>query len=415
MKETVLHIAEKSEGGGSESVFRDTVNSLRIHDFKRKHLIACIPGANNDVSVDYTFKPPPSNNLLKLLASIFSFSNYMRLRHILNDCKPSIIHIQNYANLSPSVLWAIYHYKKQGYLKKVINTVHTFEYVCSNHAAYDYKQGKVCTDCKKNTYKFKIFYRGCSRAGFFHSIGKGVTSLIAAYIKKKEIIDFWVTPSEFLKTQMLYADFFKDKQNSIFVVRNPLSWSFEQPLNISMATKQNSIIYFGRLSEEKNIELLIEGFSIYKKQKKTDVKLFIAGEGIMYAKLKKITDDLKLSSDVIFTGFLKPAELKMQLLNCKVSVLPSKCFETASMLVVESLFASCLPLVANQGGMQEMVNWTNFGKTFEANDAQDLAIKLSYLLENYEDEIMESDKIKNKILPQLSSLNYANQLIKLYE
>lgn len=414
MSKIILHIAEKITGGGAESVFRDTVNSLKEFDFENRHLVACIAGENDNVNVDYKFKPHSTNNTVKLLSSIFSFNNYVTLKRILKDCKPEIIHIQSYANLSPSVLLAIYWYKKQGNLKKVIHTVHTFEYVCSNHAAFDYKKKKICTDCKKSSYKFKVFYRSCSRAGYFHSIGKGITSLLATFFVKRNVINHWITPSDFLKSYMLNSAYFKNRKADISVIKNPLSQVFNDSSNPDFIKKQNAVIYFGRLSEEKNIELLINGFAVYKKHKKTNTKLFIAGDGNMYDKLKGLVDELKIASDVEFTGFLQQQELKLYLLKCKLSVLPSKCFETASMLVLESLFANCIPLVANQGGMQEMVNWTKFGKTFESNNAEKLAENISYLIEKYEIEIANVDAIKNTILPQISLKNYASQLMKLY-
>lgn len=414
MKKIVLHIAERADGGGAESVFRDTVNSLRTYDTENNHLVACIDSKSHDFSINYKFKQQSEKGVAKLLSSIFSVTNFITLKQILKDCKPDIIHIQSYANLSPSVLFAIHWYKKQGHLKKVVNTVHTFEYICSNHAAYDYKIRKVCTDCRKSPYKFKIFYRGCSRAGYLHSIGKGLTSLIASLIIKRNVIDSWIVPSYTLKNLMLQSTYFVSKQTDISVVKNPLSKIFEKTISSQKVIRENALIYFGRLSEEKNLELLINAFALYKIQSKTDTKLFIAGEGNMYGKLKKIVEEQQLNSHVIFTGFLHQSELKKYLLRCKVSVLPSKCLETASMLVLESLFANCIPLVANQGGMQEMVHWTKFGKTFETNSMDKLAESISYLMRNYEKEIVDVEIIKRNTLPEISLQNYASKLVKLY-
>lgn len=67
------------------------------------------------------------------------------------------------------------------------------------------------------------------------------------------------------------------------------------------------VVFLGHLRERLGIELLIEGFSdVVKKEK--DAKLLIIGDGHLSDKLKKMTQKLGISKNVIFTGFLERHE-----------------------------------------------------------------------------------------------------------
>jgi glycosyltransferase involved in cell wall biosynthesis len=414
--ETVLHISEKADGGGAESVFRDTILALKIHDPNRKHIVACINSGNLPFDVELDFGNPKVSGFRLLLSHIFSFPNSKKLKAFLNKQKPNIIHLQNYGNLSPSILKALWEYKNSYPKVKIVHTVHTFEYICSNHAAYDYKKQETCIDCAKSTFKFKIFYRGCSRAGFTHSIGKGLTSLIATYYLRKGIIDHWITPSKFLLETMLSNKLIR--YDKIKVIKNPLSKLFINALSIEASdiNKKNQFIYFGRLSEEKNLAFLINTFYLFTQHEKLDYHLIIAGDGIEKGHLKLLAQILKISDKITFTGFLTQDELIAILKESKIAILPSKCFETASMVVLESISFDVVPLVANHGGMKEMVEWINYGKTFEVNNPQSMIEGIKSILNDSKNNNTEATHLaRQKIKEVVNFANYAKEIKLVYD
>jgi len=87
-------------------------------------------------------------------------------------------------------------------------------------------------------------------------------------------------------------------------------------MKIFPITKQNSshqkIVYIGRLSKTKNVEILIRAFS---KLTTPNVDLIIAGSDFGTLKqLKKITKDCNLENRILFTGWISEQE-KMKLLS----------------------------------------------------------------------------------------------------
>jgi len=312
------------------------------------------------------------------------------------------------ANLSPSILRAIYLYKKKGGVL-VLHSVHTFEYVCSHFAGYDYKKQVKCTDCAKSVFKFKIFYRKCSRLGFIHSIGKGVTSLISSFYINKNVIDIITTPSDFLKEKMLMHP----KINNIVVLRNPILKNQDESNKIYRNSDFFYFVYFGRLSEEKNIECIIKSFYIAQKTY-SNFRMKVIGSGVEKKKIENLVKNLNLSEKVFFYDFLPKEELDIELRSCNVSILSSKCYENAPMVVSESIDLGLIPIVCNHGGMKEMVDICVLGLKFNSNNHSELAEKMAYSYNNFNKLLLKLSYSKSKIKKLFNSEVAYNSLIKLY-
>jgi glycosyltransferase involved in cell wall biosynthesis len=82
---------------------------------------------------------------------------------------------------------------------------------------------------------------------------------------------------------------------------------------ISEFKKENQIIYFGRLSKEKRVDILIKAFNSID----IDCKLIIIGDGEELANLKDLASQNK---KVIFKGFLKDYELFEEIKKSKLMV-----------------------------------------------------------------------------------------------
>jgi glycosyltransferase involved in cell wall biosynthesis len=114
------------------------------------------------------------------------------------------------------------------------------------------------------------------------------------------------------------------------------------------------VLYLGTLKPSKNIEGLVEAFSLVKNQN-PKIKLVIAGKkGWLYGSIFKKVEELGLDNDVIFTGFV-PEEDKAGLIRgAKVFVLPS--FWEGFGLDALNAMACGVPVVAsNAGSLPEVV------------------------------------------------------------
>ncbi len=113
------------------------------------------------------------------------------------------------------------------------------------------------------------------------------------------------------------------------------------------------LLSLGRIGKEKNIEELIRYFAsllhrreMVKKPPLKPVKFLIVGGGPDTERLKKVTEELHLEDHVIFTGMVKPDNVRMYYALGDIFVCASTS-ETQGLTYVEAL--SCgLPLVCRQ-------------------------------------------------------------------
>lgn len=145
------------------------------------------------------------------------------------------------------------------------------------------------------------------------------------------ILDFGVTcPIEVVKTGV-DVEKFSPKFRSEILRR---SWR--------ACEKTTVMLYVGRLSPEKEIQVLIESYLSMHNQTNKKNKLVIVGDGPDRSRLEKMAKH----SDVVFTGSLKGAQLAEVFASADVFVFASQ-VETFGNVILEAM-ASALPVVAYQ-------------------------------------------------------------------
>jgi glycosyltransferase involved in cell wall biosynthesis len=119
------------------------------------------------------------------------------------------------------------------------------------------------------------------------------------------------------------------------------------------------ILFLGTIEPVKNITRLFEAFKIFKeaqikKTGKCEYRLVMAGKnGWLSQEYRKITKDLGISKDVIFTGYIIGEELVPLFKNSEFFVMPSL-YEGFGMTVLEA-FATGLPaIVSNVSSIPEI-------------------------------------------------------------
>jgi glycosyltransferase involved in cell wall biosynthesis len=156
---------------------------------------------------------------------------------------------------------------------------------------------------------------------------------------------------------------------------------------ISEFKKENQIIYFGRLSKEKRVDILIKAFNSID----IDCKLIIIGDGEELANLKDLASKNK---KVIFKGFLKDYELFEEIKKSKLMVTLE--WADYNLTVYESIILGTRVL---------------FGKTFEIEKSDQKLIenKMLFYCEPSEYEVAKMIKyIFNLEKPEIESFNFLN-------
>lgn len=413
----VLHLASDDFQGGAESVFKNTIelsaksNQFIIYtascnqsnQFSQKHIIL-------DDYQNY-------NKLRGALKYIFNLKNLKILNKALNELKPDIIHTQNYlSRLSPSVLFALKKYKLKNKNIKLIFTQHSFG-ACANACFYNYAKKDICEECiKKN--QIRIAWKNCDRRGRIFSILKAIRTLFyqGIFLKEQNLFDKIIFVSNFQMQKHLQDGYDKNK---LIVITNPIESTFYNK-NIKLEDKENIIVFFGRISAEKNIKLLIYAFrELIKNDRFSDYKLLIIGDGDEKEKCKNLAKELfknvkSIDNQYKFLGHLNKNELNNILKQCKINVLPSFLYESFGLSIVESILSGVVPVVSDIGALKETrEKYGGFG--FRANDKENLYLVLKNVLDDYKENFKKIKNWQNNIKKNANNNNYLSSLIKLYK
>lgn len=139
------------------------------------------------------------------------------------------------------------------------------------------------------------------------------------------------------------------------------------------------ILFVGRLDKEKNIDLLIKAFSHVLKS--IDAELVIAGKGKERANLLKLSKTLATDKNITFTGFVSDKDLPCLYRIADVFAIASIA-ELQSIATMEAM-ACGLPIVAVKAiALPELVHDGKNGYLFDLGDVKTLANKMIKLVKN---------------------------------
>jgi len=186
------------------------------------------------------------------------------------------------------------------------------------------------------------------------------------------------------------------KKEKIFLLSDPVI----EVKKISKLKKEeipiknnNYIFAAGRLTEQKNFELMIDGFNVIQKEF-SNIQLILAGEGELKNKLQHRVKKLNLEKKIIFTGYQKNVYSYMKKSICFLS---TSLWEDPGFAIIESAFCGA-PIISSdcENGPKEIIPNKDFGYLFKSNNLQSLIEKLrEFLYDNINKKKIVYKKRKN--------------------
>jgi 1,2-diacylglycerol 3-alpha-glucosyltransferase len=192
---------------------------------------------------------------------------------------------------------------------------------------------------------------------------------------------FVSTPSDFLLNDMKK----KGLNRLMSTITNPIEPKFFKPradkdyLKKELNLQNFSILYAGRLSSEKNPEILLLAFIEFSK-KYPETDLIFVGQGALGDKLKKISKESVFSKNIHFMGpFMGDNKQKLYDIfhAADVFVIPSLS-ETQSMCTIQAMAASLPTIAARAGSLPELISLDR-GRLFNPKNS----IELCKILEEF--------------------------------
>jgi glycosyltransferase involved in cell wall biosynthesis len=325
----------------------------------------------------------------------YSFEAKEKIQKFIEIEKPNIIHLHNFAHqISPSILDVFKKYKIP-----TIMTMHDYKLVCPVYTLYS--NNKPCERCKDGRF-YQCTINKCTK----NSLAKSFLNTLEMYFHHKflhiyDLVGIYISPSRFLKNKVEEMGL----KGEVVYLPNFINLDEYTP---QYNSEEKSIIYFGRLSQEKGLLTLVEAM------KGLDIKLKIIGDGPLKETLEYKVKEEKIEN-IEFLGYLGGEQLKKNVRKAMFVVLPSEWYENNPLSIIEGFALGKPAIGARIGGIPELVKDNETGLTFEAGNAEDLRQKIEDLISD-PNKVEQMGKIARKLVEQeFNREKHYESLIAIYQ
>jgi glycosyltransferase involved in cell wall biosynthesis len=291
--------------------------------------------------------------------------------HLVQDTHPQIAYILHYLRkLSPSLLVGL---KRAGL--PIVVRLSDYAMLCPQ--AHFLRENTPCELCLNGNLLPSIKYR-CVQNNLAASTLNGLATW---YHRKRhyfDTIDVFVTPTRFMYQKMITAGY--PAQRLCYIPTFVNSIKFHPTIEYS---KENYIVYAGRLENVKGVHVLIDALALLKANHfNFDFEVKIAGTGDeqYMLLLKEQIQRYGLEHNIQFLGEVKTENLVSVLNKALLTVVPSLGYENLPNAILESYACGTPVLASNIGSLVECIDDGLTGTLFQAGDARHLAERLVFCL-----------------------------------
>lgn len=330
---------------------------------------------------------------------------YQHMNTMLKEEKPDVVLLLLYlGKLTPAVIKACTENKVP-----IISRISDFSHICLNSILHD--GTSICTDCIQGN-----FWSGVKKNCFRSKTNSFLQYIIRKfyyYKKYQRDIDAFLIPSRNSLSIFRESKLFSDLQlhhvpSFVTTEQKPLE---EEKIRRRYTSKR--FIYSGRISPEKDLQLLIYTFQKLL-VKVPDAELVILGfKNDPYSvKVKKLITDLELQSNIICKEFVQKVELLELLDESAYMIFPSKIYDNLPQAVLEAQ-SIALPVIApGFGSLAEIIQDGVNGLHYDHNDSNGLFLAMSKTNFTYNDYLVMARRSWQLIQNEYSAQGHYNKLME---
>lgn len=299
-------------------------------------------------------------NLSAPFRIIYSVEARKKIRCVLEDFQPDVVHLNNIQfHLTPSIILETHKYRTQtGRKVKIVYTAHDYQLICPSHGLFD-SQLNICEKCLGGNYMHCVQTK-CMKASFAKSVLATADAYLWKWNKAYSYIDTIVCCSRFMKSKLDTQKRFAGKTIALH--------NFVDAVFAKDEEKEGYVLEFGHLSKDKGTNTVLE---VAKRMPET--QFVFAGYG-------EAEQAIRQTSNAEFVGFKKGEELSQLISKAAVCLCPSEMYENCPFSVIESQMYLTPVIGARIGGIPELIDEGVTGELFEPGNADDLEAKLRKVL-----------------------------------
>lgn len=362
--------------GGSETyIFRIgkqlAENGHEVQYFGMEHEGRIVGNRMESYTSSMDFHTGKLGKLLYPFKIIYSLEARRKLRPVLEDFAPDVVHLNNFNfQLTPSILYEIERYeKKTGKQIRIIYTAHDYQLVCPNHLLLRPLEYELCERCLQNG------FQECIRSRCIHgSRIKSILGYMEGTLYKKlhtyRKLDAVICPSRFLRDRLAQYEDLRDK---LLVMHNFVDKEdMQEEGDPQKETSGRYVLYFGRFCQEKGVGTLLQVC-----RSLPQIPFVFAGSGPM-------EEEVNAVKNVENRGFVSGEALYRLIAEAAFCVVPSEWYENCPFSVMESQIYGTPVLVSAIGGIPELVKDGETGELFTPGNVDELREKTEKLWKDRE-------------------------------
>jgi glycosyltransferase involved in cell wall biosynthesis len=251
----------------------------------------------------------------------------------------------------------------------VVMTVHNYRMLCANGLLF--RNGRNCTKCLTASSVLPAIRHGCYRNSRLATLP--VAFSIAVH---RRLRTYYRVPDAVIALTAFQRDMLKSAVGVDNVFVKPSQYS-DPPNRVPWSERASGILYVGRLSVEKGVDVLIDALHRTPDPPHCD----IVGDGAERAALEARVDHLGLAGRIRFHGMLPEHEARRRIGHARLLVIPSVCNEGFPLVLREAM-ALGVPVVASRiGSLAEIVTDGRTGRLFDVGCPDALAATLREVLD----------------------------------
>ncbi len=355
--------------GGAEGYMLDLADLQRqqghqVEFFGMRHVADDRPARfvqHFPAQVDLEPAPDRAADRLRAAARMmWSSSSRRGMAAVVEDFRPDVVHCHNiYHQLSPSVLSPLR------------------------------RAGVPCVRCKDDSLSASTLL--------------ALESTVHRWLRAYDAVDVFLSPSRFLAGVVRKAGVYPDRVQVV----NHFADVATTPTKDRAG---GNLVFAGRLSREKGVDVLIEALALMRRPTALDV----AGDGPVRRELEELAGT-RAPGRVTFHGRLAKPQLQQLVRSSIASVVPSRWHENQPMTVLES-FGAGVPVVSTDlGGLPELVRDGTDGLLVPAEQPAALAAALDALVLDPDHALAMGAAARTRVLADFSTTRHLRAVEAAYE
>lgn len=350
------------------------------------------------------------------IALIYSVESKRNFDALCREFRPDVVHLNNvHRQITLSILDAPYLREQR---VPVVYTAHDYVTVCPGYQMLD-GAGVVCDRCLEDGRYRHCIENRCVKGSRAKSALAALEASFNRVHHSNDRIDLVIAPSRFMRQKLVEGGWPSDK---VVVLQN-----FADDAILSRAASSGGdatdrehpyLLFFGRLSPEKGVDVLLRAFDRSCPSLPQDMRLVIVGDGPEREQLEWLARELPCSGRIEFAGYQTGDSLQAYVEKASLVIVSSRWRENMPYSVIEAFAAGTPVIGTNIGGIPELVTEGETGFVCEPGDVESLAeaIRRGVAASLNPDAYASfQTACRNYVLSHCSQKQFMTQLVTIYE